>query len=101
MNLDSSDSPDVARAKRLVDDLKMRGFRFERTAPGADGPLRGQRVTDRWVDTVYIEGFSYGCMAWRQRRSSLIVAGRGLEQGRIAGSALTVLSEALTWKTEP
>ncbi|MGH3932433.1 MAG: hypothetical protein ACRDTF_20940 [Pseudonocardiaceae bacterium] len=97
MNLDSPDSPDVVMAKRLLDDLKARGFQFQRTAPGDDGPLMGYRVIDHWVDMIYIEGFSHDCLAWRQRRSSLIVPEKGLMERRISGGALTVLSEVLAW----
>jgi hypothetical protein len=49
------------------------------------------------VDIIYIDGFSYDCAAWRQRRSSLIVPGPGLVERRISGGALTVLGEVLTW----
>ena len=100
MSMDSPDSPDLALAKRLLDNLKMRGFQFQRTAPGEDGPLMGHRVADRWVDVVYIEGFSHDCMAWRQRRSALIIPGEGLMERQVSGSALTVLGEAVTWDTE-
>jgi len=96
----STDSPDVVVGKRLIDDLKVRGFQFGRTAPGPDGPLVGNRVTDRWVDTVYIDGFSSDCIVWRQRRTSLVVPSRGLIERRVAGGALIVLSEVATWETE-
>ncbi|MGH3906217.1 MAG: hypothetical protein ACRDTE_18850 [Pseudonocardiaceae bacterium] len=96
----SEDSPDVASAKRLLDTLKARGFQFQRTAPGEDGPLLGNRVTEEWVDTIYFEGFSHDCVGWRQRRSSLIVPDRGLVERRVTGSALTVLNEVLNWKME-
>lgn len=99
MSTDSPDNPPAVMAKRLLDDLKADGFRFEWTAPGADGPLMGHRVTDQWIDTIYIEGFSDVCMAWRQRRSSSIVPDKGLVERRVSGSALIVLSEALTWET--
>ena len=36
-----ADSPDLAAAKRLLDHAKAQEFRFERVAPGEDGPLRG------------------------------------------------------------
>lgn len=100
MSMDSPDGPDVLRAKRLLDKLKVCGFQFQRTAPGPDGPLMGQRASGAWADTVYIEGFSRDCFAWRQRRSSLIVPGEGLVERQISGDALTVLSEALTWHAE-
>jgi hypothetical protein len=98
----SSDSPDVAAAKKLLDSLTARGFRFQRTAPGEDGPVLGTRVADQWVDTVYLEGFSRDCLAWRQRRTSLLIPGAnvtGLVDRRISGGALTVLGEVLTWDT--
>jgi hypothetical protein len=41
----SADSPDLAAAKRLLDAAKDQGFRFQRIAPGPDGPLRGVRET--------------------------------------------------------
>lgn len=86
----SEDGTDVARAKQLLDTLKARGFQFQRTAPGEDGPLLGNRVTEKWVDTIYFEGFSHDCVGWRQRRSSLIVPGQGLVERRVSGGALTV-----------
>ncbi len=63
----STDSPDLVIAKRLLDHLKLRGFQFQRTAPGADGPLVGNRVTGPWTDTIHIQGFSRDCYAWRKR----------------------------------
>jgi hypothetical protein len=96
----SPDSPDLAQAKRLLDDLKAAGFHFVRTAPGEDGPLQGHRVTGRWADTVHIEGFSHNCRAWRQRRSVLLIPGEGAAERRISGSALTVLGEVMTWETD-
>jgi hypothetical protein len=58
-----ADSPDLAIAKRLLDCLKLEGFRFQRIAPGEDGPLVGTRVSDDWLDLVHIEGFSSDCFA--------------------------------------
>lgn len=94
----SADSPDLVAAMRILDGLKAAGFRFERMAPGEDGPLLGRRVTERWVDHVYIEGFSRDCMAWRQRRSPLIVPGAGVAERRVSGGALSVLGEVATWE---
>ncbi|MGH3811689.1 MAG: hypothetical protein ACRDUV_04425 [Pseudonocardiaceae bacterium] len=94
-----ADSPDVVIAKRLLDHLTLRGFQFQRIAPGEDGPLVGNRVTDECVDMIHIEGFSRDCFAWRQRTSSLIVPGDGLVERRASGDALNVLNEVLTWKT--
>lgn len=93
-----TDSPDLARAKQLIDELKAQKFEFARTAPGLDGPLMGRRMGEDFTDFVYIEGFSHDCIAWRQRRSPLIVAGQGLVERRITGGALTVLAEALNWE---
>ncbi|MGH3787788.1 MAG: hypothetical protein ACRDRG_14835 [Pseudonocardiaceae bacterium] len=42
----AADSPDVVIAKRLLDQLKLQGFQFQRVAPGEDGPR-----TDRWWET--------------------------------------------------
>lgn len=98
---DPPDPPDLAQAKRLLDDLKGRGFQFERTAPGQDGPLLGRRVSDRWVDTIQIEGFSRDCVAWRERRSALIVPGGAARDRRVSGGALTVLGEVATWEPNP
>jgi hypothetical protein len=93
-----TDSPDVVIAKRLLDQLKLCGFQFERIAPGEDGPLIGNRVTGDYVDMIHIEGFSHDCFAWRQRSSSLILPGGGLVERRAAGSAIDVLHEVLTWE---
>ncbi len=94
----TADSPDLVIAKRLLDHLKLCGFQFQRTAPGADGPVVGSRVVGQWRDTIRIEGFSRECSAWRKRTSSLIVPGEGLVEHRVHGSALTVLNEVLTWE---
>jgi hypothetical protein len=93
-----TDSPDVVIAKRLLDHAKLRGFEFQRIAPGEDGPLRGNRVSGDWVDLIHIEGFSRDCFAWRQRISPLILPESALVQRRVEGSALDVLNEVLTWK---
>jgi hypothetical protein len=94
------DSPDVVMAKLMLDQLKSHGFQFQRAAPGEDGPLVGNRVSDTWVDLIHIEGFSRDCFAWRKRTSSLIVPGGGLVERRTQGSALSVLNEVLTWEKE-
>lgn len=96
----SSDSPDVVIAKLLLDHLKLQGFQFRRLAPGEDGPLEGNRVSDRWLDLIHIEGFSHDCFAWRKRISSLIVPGDGLVEHRVHGHAITVLNDVLTWETD-
>jgi hypothetical protein len=91
------DSPDVVIAKRLLNQVKLRGFVFQRVAPGQDGPLVGHRVSGDQVDTIHIAGFSRDCVTVRQRTSSLIVPGNGLAERRVEGSALDVLNEVLTW----
>ncbi len=94
-----TDSPDLVIAKRLLDHLKLRGFQFQRAAPGEDGPLLGNRVSGDWVDAIHLEGFSRDCFAWRKRTCSLIVPGEALVERRVHGHALTVLNEVLTWET--
>lgn len=98
--MESTDSPDVAVAKRLLDQAKRSGFAFQRAALGVDAPLVGYRVSDDWLDLIHLEGFSRDCLAWRQRTSSLIVSADALVQRRVQGSALEVLSEVLTWQPE-
>jgi hypothetical protein len=93
-----ADSSDVMIVKRLLDQLKLVGFQFQRIAPGEDGPLVGNRVTGDCVDIIHIQGFSRDCFAWRQRRSSLIVPGGGVVERRADGSALDVFNEVLTWQ---
>ena len=44
----SADSPDLVIAKGLLDELKLVGFEFQRTAPGPDGPLLGP-PRRRWL----------------------------------------------------
>lgn len=95
----TTDSPDLVIAKRLLDQLKLCGFRFRRSAPGPDGPLVGTRTIGNWTDTVHIAGFGRDCFAWRERNSSLLVPGDALVQRRTQGSALTVLNDVLTWDT--
>jgi hypothetical protein len=96
-----TEPPDVVIAQRLLDQLKLQGFQFQRIAPGEDGPLMGSRVTGSCADLIHIEGFSRDCFAWRQRTSSLIVPGGGLVERRTDGSALDVLNEVLTWEPKP
>ncbi|MGH3764540.1 MAG: hypothetical protein ACRDS0_05150 [Pseudonocardiaceae bacterium] len=96
-----ADSPDLVIAKLLLDHLKLGGFQFQRLAPGVDGPLVGNRVSDDRLDFIHIEGFSRDCFACRKRRSSLIVPGDGLVDRRVHGHAITVLNEVLTWPTHP
>lgn len=92
-----TDSADVVIAKRLLDHLKFHGFQFQRIAPGADGPLIGQRESENFLDLIHIEGFSADCFAWRTRMSSLIIPGEGLVERRTQGHVLTVLNDVLTW----
>lgn len=96
-----ADSPDLVIAKRLLDELKLRGFEFRRSAPGVDGPLVGNRISGDSVDLIHIEGFSRDCFAWRKRTSSLIVPGGALVERQVEGSALDVLNKVLTWGMEP
>jgi len=96
--METTDSPDVMMAKQLLDQAKLGGFTFQRTAPGVDAPLVGYRVGDDWIDMIHIEGFSRDCFAWRKRISSLIVSEGALMQRRVEGSALDVLNEVLTWE---
>ncbi|HEX2299804.1 MAG TPA: hypothetical protein VHH34_15035 [Pseudonocardiaceae bacterium] len=98
--MSTADSPDLAAAKRLLDAAKLSGFEFVRTAPGPDGPLLGRRTTDRWLDTIYLEGFSRDCHAWRQRRSPLITPSQKAER-QISGSALDILNDVLSWDITP
>ena len=95
----NENSPELVIAMRLLDHLKLRGFQFERIAPGADGALVGRRVTGNWADTIHIEGFSDDCLAWRQRICPLVIPGNSFVERRTHGSALTVLNEVLTWET--
>jgi hypothetical protein len=96
--LETTDSPDVVIAKRLLDYTKQVGFEFQRIAPGEDGPLVGYRLSDAYVDLIHIEGFSGDCFAWRKRTSSLVVPGSVLMEHQIEGCALNVLNEVLTWE---
>lgn len=95
-----ADSPDLVIAKQLLDQLKLHGFQFQRTAPGEDGPLIGHRVTDYWADLVHLEGFSRDCFALRKRISTLLAPRDALLERQTNGSALTVLREVLSWQTD-
>lgn len=95
-----TDSPDLVIAKRLLDELKLRGFEFWRAALGVDAPLVGNRINGDFVDHIHIAGFSRDCSAWRQRTPSLIVPGGVLVERRVEGSALDVFNEVLTWEME-
>lgn len=99
----SAGNPDMAAVERLIDELTARGFWFRHTTSGEEGPVLGNRVSDQWVDTVYLDGVNSGCLAWRQRRRSLLVPGTeatGLVERRVGGGALSVLGEVLTWDPE-
>lgn len=85
-------NPDLVRAIQLLDHVKLRGFTFHSDATETGGPLVGTRISDEWADTIHREGFTRDCAAWRHR-----VDGDDLAQHRLEGSALTVLTEALTW----
>ncbi|MGH3778505.1 MAG: hypothetical protein ACRDRR_22650 [Pseudonocardiaceae bacterium] len=91
----TTDSPDLAIAKRLLDHVKARGFQFQRVAEGPDGALLGTRRTDEWIDTVYLDGFSRGCCAVRERTTSLAVPNSALVERRATGD---VLNTVLTWE---
>lgn len=93
-----TDGSSVVTAKRLLDHAKLCGFKFMRVASGEDAPIVGHRASDEWVDLIRIEGFSGDCFAWRKRTSSLIVPEDKLIENQVAGSAIDVLNEALTWK---
>lgn len=92
-----TESPDLVLAKRLLDELKLRGFEFQWSAPGVDGPLVGNRINGDSVDLIQIDGFSRGCFARRQRTSSLIVPEDALMERQVAGSALDVFHAVLSW----
>ncbi len=93
----ATDSPDLVIAKRLLDHVKAQGFQFQRVAEGPDGALLGTRDTAEWTDTVYLDGFSRGCYAMRERKTSLAVPGSALVERRATGDALNVLNTVLTW----
>jgi hypothetical protein len=96
-------SPDLAAAKRLLDEAKAQGFRFARIAPGPDGPLLGVRETADYEDEIYIGGLwdTESCYAIRRRKSSLVVPGGPLMTEQVCGDALTVLHTAVSdWASE-
>lgn len=95
----ATDSPDLVIAMRLLDHAKLRGFQFQRVATGPDGALLGTRRTGYWSDTVYLDGFSRGCYALRERTTSLVVPDSALVEHRVTGNALNVLNAVLTWDT--
>ena len=95
------EGPDLKAAKRLLDLAKDNGFRFERTEPGQDGALWGERAGVGWADYVLIGGFSEGCFAYRARKSSLIVASELLIEKQVSGNALEVLQEISEWDVDP
>ncbi|MGH3899537.1 MAG: hypothetical protein ACRDTA_15105 [Pseudonocardiaceae bacterium] len=94
-----TDAAALVIAKRLLDELKLSGFQFQRVAPDEDGPVVGNRVSGDWVDLIHIEGFSRDCFACRKRTSSLMVPGNALVQRRVKGSALHVFNEVLMWES--
>jgi len=94
----SADSPELAAAMRLLDAAKDQGFRFQRVAPGPDGPLRGVRETPEFLDELYLAGFwePGACTAIRRRRCTLLVPGGLPVTARVEGDALTVLHTVVT-----
>jgi hypothetical protein len=97
-----TESPDLVAGKRLLDIAKLRGFQFQRLAPGPDGPLWGVRETEDWRDTIYLAGFwdPGSCSATRHRKSSLVVPGDLLVTERMCGNALNVLNTVVNyWPT--
>lgn len=93
-----ADGPELIAAKRLLDAAKSHGFRFERLAPGADGPLRGVRDTPGYRDEMYLAGFGApgSCTAIRRRRCPLILPGGLPVTDSVTGDALTVLHTVVT-----
>lgn len=94
----TTDSPDLVIAKQLLDHAKAQGFQFQRIAGDLDGALLGTRHTDEWTDTVYLDGFSRGCYALRERKTLLVVPDSALVECRATGDALNVLNTLLTWR---
>ncbi|MGH3671622.1 MAG: hypothetical protein ACRDSH_13460 [Pseudonocardiaceae bacterium] len=96
----STDSADVAAAKRLLDLAKDHGFIFTRTAPGEDGPLIGRRETLDYRDQIYLAGFADSCHATRVRKTRLLTPSGLPIIERVAGDAVTVLHAVVTdWPT--
>lgn len=93
-----NEHPDLLTAMRLVNQLKLRGFYFERCPPGDDGPLGSNRASGDKMDFIHIEGFRHDCFAWRRCSSSLIISGRELVERQVEGSALDVRHEVLMWQ---
>jgi hypothetical protein len=94
----SVDSSELAAAKRLLDTAKDQGFRFQRIAPGPDGPLRGVRETPEFCDELYLAGFwePRSCTAIRRRRHSLVMPTGLPVTAHVEGDALTVLHTVIT-----
>lgn len=84
----------LAVAKALIDEAKIAGFSFSRTAPGDDAPLFGVRETPDFVDEIVLTGCDAGhsCYASRRARSSLLVPGGMALIKEVGGDAITVLS---------
>ena len=89
-------SPELAAAMRLLDAAKAAGFRFQRVAPGPDGPLLGVREGVDYRDEIYLGGFGDRCHATRRRKTSLVVPGGLPVVERLEGDALTVLHTAVS-----
>src|SRR2546421_2489838 len=91
------DSPDVVIAKRLLDQLKLCGFQFERIAPGEDGPLTGKQSRGRASGTT---GSAWLCRgAGTGERDHRVVTrwGGGLwwGLGGLGGGELDVVAQGL------
>lgn len=95
--------PDSVAAQRLApfDAAKAHGFRVRTYRAWPRRADRGYPGNAEWRDVIHIGGFSSGCYAWRERRTSLIVPGGSLATIRTEGSALDVLNEVLGWPELP
>ncbi|MGH3684652.1 MAG: hypothetical protein ACRDRU_22900 [Pseudonocardiaceae bacterium] len=78
-----ADSPELAAAKRLLGLAKNRGFRFWRTAPGADGPVWGERESLVYETSASAARPAY---PWRPGRAALRSRGAWVVT-RMAGQA--------------
>ncbi len=96
----STDSADLAAAKRLLDRARDAGFTFQRIAAGEDGPLIGRRDTLDYRDQIYLAGFGDSCHATRVRKTTLLIPSGLPIIDRVIGDALTVLHTVVTdWPT--
>ncbi|HET9254285.1 MAG TPA: hypothetical protein VFO16_03660 [Pseudonocardiaceae bacterium] len=88
--------PHAAALERLIDLATQHGFSF--SPAGERGSLRGERVSPRWRDVVFLGASGHANAA--RASTGPPVPGEPLLAESVTGTALTVMNTVLdTWPT--